>query len=68
VNESAEPLVSLTTREERALFVRLKREESGMPALKLSAAEQALLMRLEKIFYQRLSISEAEHLMKEVNN
>ncbi|MDR2193027.1 MAG: hypothetical protein LBP19_00930 [Treponema sp.] len=61
-----EPLVSLTAQEIRALFIRLKRVESGFPSAGLSPEEQTFLMNIEKLLYRNLSIQEAESLMNEV--
>jgi hypothetical protein len=65
-----EPLVSLTAWEMRALFIRLKRIEAGIPSAsaRLSPAEQAFLMKIEKYLYRNLSIQEAESLMNEVTD
>jgi sialic acid synthase SpsE len=64
----AEPVVSLTPQEMKALFIRLKRIESEVPSASagLSPVEQAFLLKIEKSLYRNLSIQEAESLMKEV--
>ncbi|MDR0556458.1 MAG: hypothetical protein LBG43_01100 [Treponema sp.] len=64
----AEPVVSLSPQEVRALFIRLKRIESEVPsaAAKLSPVEQAFLLKIEKSLYRNFSIQEAEGLMNEV--
>jgi hypothetical protein len=68
MTNAAETAISLTPQETRALFIRLKRAESGIPAAGtgLSPIEQAFLLRIEKKLYQNLSVQEAESLMKEI--
>ncbi|MDR2782759.1 MAG: hypothetical protein LBB48_02765 [Treponema sp.] len=65
---TAEPVVSLTPQEIKALFIRLKRIESKISSdsAGLSPVEQAFLLKIEKSLYRNLSIQEAESLMKEV--
>ncbi|MDR2792256.1 MAG: hypothetical protein LBB61_01135 [Treponema sp.] len=63
-----EPIVSLTEQEMRALFIRLKGIELGVPSASggLSPVEQAFLMKIEKSLYRNLSIHEAERLLHEI--
>ncbi|MDR2446152.1 MAG: hypothetical protein LBD58_02495 [Treponema sp.] len=65
---TAEPVISLTPQETKALFIRLKRIESEVPSASagLSPVEQAFLLKIEKSLYRNLSIQEAETLMKEI--
>jgi hypothetical protein len=59
--------MELTLPEMKALFIRLKREESlASPNMPLSGMERGLLFRLEKALYAKLSVQEAENLMREI--
>ena len=59
--------MELTVPEMKALFIRLKKEESlASSNAPLSGAERGLLVRLEKALYAKLSVQEAENLMREI--
>ena len=51
----------------KVLFIRLKKEESApLSNVPLSGTERGLLVRLEKALYAKLSVQEAEILMREI--
>lgn len=53
--------IPLNFQELKLLFMRLKREENT-----LSAAEQEILLKIEKKLYQTISVQDAEKLMREI--